>query len=287
MGGTRDSKVWLGLGAGGLAAAGLGYAYFKYQEERAKFELLEADFGLPEPLRELPDEEKQYLKAMFREYAEKSKEQGAHLGEKFFQNLQELVYLRTGKERQKLTAAAQKELVDLFKAFNFAEYNKKLSLLANSIRSLESECKHEIFTYFPEPNFVAASYIYGIRYNADANLKTWIEGPKLKNKQHLKVINSFSLSQVLGTIRSKINSRLQQGFEFVDKDNFPFEFQQQLAIEVLAKHDASFDEVWAFCHEELLGDDTVLWEDTMHDYLKMLRTFYHQIPLFSPGIKVM
>lgn len=301
MAGNKNSKLLVAAGVGaGLAVGGLAalWAYSGTDEKQCHHDgghrLHEGSTLNPSPvfspdsgvLRGWSPEQLKLLKEMEVEFEGKKAIQGGHLGPSFYALRQEIVALRTLEKIDALKKDKIEELAKDFKEMRFGDYSKKSLQLAINIGEIEEREEDRIADVFDDPVFIQASKIYLIRYNPDPILRSMVIGATAKHKVHLKVINQFNLPAVLNFVRSKIARRSEQGFEFVDKENFVNDFRVQLETEVLAKFNASLDEVWAFCALEHLGEDKALWDTTVEEYAKMLKTFYQGQTLYFPGIKI-
>lgn len=286
MGGNNNSKMMYG----GIALGGIltlfGAAYYLSNDPDNNNDHTSHN-SAHKTVNGVSDDEKRYLDTMFAEFKEKSIIEGGSLGVRFFETLQELVYFRIGEKVEKLKSEAKQDVIEKFKKFDFVGFNQKTTEVARAVSELEREEMRDIFGLFSDPDFVAGSYIYGIRNNADEMLKMMVRGASKKLENHHRVVNKFDLKKVLESILKKIKSRIEQGFEHVDQKDFPSEFRMQLEMETEAKFEVDFNQVWSFCSmEKLTDEETTLWQDVQHDYVKLLRIFYHQIPLYSPGIRV-
>lgn len=305
MAGNKNSKLLVAAGVGaGLLAGGLA-TYWAYSSTSPSHDHLEChhqgghrqhegDRLNPSPVasptsgivKDWTPEQLLMLSAMSAQFDKQKQVQGGHLDATFFALLREVVYLRI---TEKLDATKQdrvEEMAKDFKEMKYTEYNKKKLQLAIELNAIEEDEQDKITDTFDDPVFIQASRIYLLRYNPDPYLHDLVVGAKAQHKAHLKLINQFNLKDVLAFVRSRIEKRSEQGFEFVDKSNFVTEFRLQLETEVLAKFEARLDEVWAFCALESLGEDKPLWEATVQDYLKMLKTFFQSQTLYYPGIKI-
>lgn len=302
MGGNRNSKlIAAGVGAS-IALGGLAAYYYSsqspeqphchHEQGRRQHEGSQLN---PSPvaspatglLRGWSGEQLELLQVMQAQFESVNRAEGAHLDAGFFALKQEILALRTS---EKLLALKKKELEEMAKAFKemrYSDYHKQNLELAIKLNEILEEEEDRINDVFDEPMFIQASRIYLLRYDPEPLLKEVVVGAKAWNKIHLKMINQFNLKEILTFVKSKIAKRKEQGFEFVDKENFVVEFRLQLETEVLAKFNTNLDEVWAFCALEHLGEDKQLWDETIEDYVKMLKAFIQGQSLYSPGIKVL
>jgi len=298
MGGTNISKQQLTTGlivAGGVGLAGVALYYATRPDDslpKNANHIKIDENGSPTPVQMRGEKWTQRQNEIFDKLMVLYKEgkisnaEGGHLKPEFYSLFQDLIYLRVGKSINTVKQEKSPEIVADFSAFKFADYNKKVSELSKKIGEKEETETESLINYFDDPNFITASRIYLLKYNPDELLRTFVLGSKVKNQENLKVINQFNVSEVIKTIRAKINSRMSQGFEYVDKTNFPTEFRTQILMEVEAKHKVNFDEFWAFCSQEGLGKEQPEWDAMIEDYIKMLKTFYHSMQLFTPGLQL-
>lgn len=227
------------------------------------------------------------LDSMENHYVKKVKGSGKYLEAVFFEDFQELLYLRSREKHKELMNGAIEAAALDFKKFKFTDYHKKVKSLAEKISDLEEAEADRISDVFDDTAFITASRIYLIRYDCDSLIRATVIGSRLKHEHNLKVVNQFNIGQIVKFVKAKITSRLEQGFDNVDKTYFPTEFRLQLETEVLGKFNAGLDELWAFCVIEDIGADKAEWDSMISEYCRMLKTFYHGMTLYTPGIKVL
>lgn len=297
MGGNKSSKIIVGGIVGAVTLGGVIYYFTKESNDSRKanhregFRHQNQGNRTPSPdgkkCRPWSEEEKEILEDLKRQLdTKKAGQEGEHLEPGFYGQLQDLMYLRTREKVDQTMKAANDEIVSLFNAFKFADFHKQIRSLTEKKSQIEEDEIDCICDMFQDPAFIQASRIYLIRYNPDELIKILVIGSRLKHRDNLKMVNQFNVSTIVQYLKKKISSRIEQGFECVDPLHFPTEFWLQMNFEVRAKFDASLDEFWAFCALESLGGEQQLWDDMIAGYCKMLKTFYHSMGLYTPGIKI-
>ena len=298
MGNNSNSKLIAGSIAGSLTVGGLAYYLLSSNmgEKKPRNSAEGIKIGevhvspvispITHKIREFDPKQLSIIAKMEKHFKNQNNKIGRHLEVQFFEDIQDILFLRTSEKVQKVKDEVIQTASENFKNYKITEYEKSIQTAAKKISEIIEQEEDRIADVFSEPVFVQASKIYLIRYNCDALMKTLVIGSPLKHWCDLKTVNPFGFSKVVKYIKSKIESRLEQGFDDVHKDYFPVEFRLQLESEVLAKFGVSLDGIWSYGMLHDIGSDRLLWDGMISEYCRMMKSYYHSMTVYSPGIKL-
>ena len=294
-----NSKLLIAVGVGsGIALAGAGLLWRSRKDKQPRchhghdHRQHEGEMLNPSPvispatgvLRGWSPQQLEILRKMEAQFEEKNSKDGAHLDASFFSMKQDIVALRILNKVEQIKQGAIEKLAQEFHEMRFGHFSKDCLELSIQIAEVEEIEEDRIDDAFDDPIFIQASKVYQLRYNPDPLIRVMVTESNYKHQKYLNPQSRFDIHKLATYITSLIEKRLEKGFEFVDKTHFPYDFRVQLEAELYSRFGVSLDEFWAFCQLKDIGRERADWENMIEKYSMLLKSFYHGLALYYPGI---
>lgn len=238
-------------------------------------------------IREFTPQQMTFIEKMEQHFLQQNTGQGKYLQAQFFDDLQEVLYLRSKSKVEEVKREELPKVVVAYNNKNTKVYQKIIEELAEKITEIEEDETDRIVDVFNGPMFIQASKIHLLRHDCEDILKSMAEGSKLKQADSDKDIDAKVIGPAIAFLKKKMANRIIQGFADVHKEYFPAVFKLEMECELLSEFNLNLDEFWSFCSKSLPEANRQAWDGMMREYIELLKSFYHSMTLFAPCASVL